>query len=171
MNREELIESLLALGFKVYKPRARSYHVALVSQNKTETIYFLLRRYGVDFIYYKHLRKLELDDKNLLYTDATNGFRVRNTYDGTKFNIHDYIVELARIFNSDQTLQNIWLEDNGYTRFEKNKIFLERIGKGQKYDLVEIFRDIEPDNSGYKYIADGMWLTPDGELTDEEPIF
>ena len=56
MNREELIESLIKLGFKTYKTRVNSYLDALVSQNKSETIYILLRKFGIDFIYYKHLR-------------------------------------------------------------------------------------------------------------------
>lgn len=78
LTRDTVIQYLLDIGFRQYRPRTTSWKSALIASNDSQTIYFLIGKRSIDFKLYDYLNKTKIDKEGKLYTN--DGRMVRNNY-------------------------------------------------------------------------------------------
>lgn len=149
-----ILEILQNIGFEVYTPRTSTWSFAFIASNDSQTLYFLIRKNGIDFKLYDYLRAVKIDKNNKIYTDG--GSFVRNSYEGSELDICKIILDIAHKFILNEAIEGQLLENNGASLSAKEL----------SNDMLEIFNGLSNGDGEDVYLSDGVWLCSDGTTED-----
>ncbi|HIF9375943.1 TPA: hypothetical protein ACX6RV_003865 [Photobacterium damselae] len=122
LSREQVMDTLISVGFEVYVPRTSSWKNVFIASNDSRTIYFLIGKRSIDFKLYNYVRKARFDDKGRLFTDG--GQLVRNYYNGSEVFVHRFVLELAVLMLINEDIDQEYLSGHGVSP-HKNRALLE----------------------------------------------
>ncbi|WIH24993.1 hypothetical protein [Photobacterium damselae] len=120
LSREQVMDTLVSVGFEVYVPRTSSWKNVFIASNDSQTIYFLIGKRSIDFKLYNYVRKARFDDKGRLFTDG--GQLVRNYYNGSEVFIHRFVLELAVLILIDEDIEQEHLIGHGVSPHKKQAL-------------------------------------------------
>lgn len=168
LNRDDVIQHLQDLGFEVYIPRTSSWKYALIASNQAQTIYFLIRKRGIDYKLYDHVREPKIDAKGKLFTEG--GEFVRNCYHGSEIDIHELILEIASRFVANAPIDDSF--KNGYGeswKEQKEKYRRRRLNTTQipiSDEVSELYAAFSSGHGAESYLGDGVWVSNNGSIHD-----
>ena len=127
ITQDKVLEHLQDIGFEGYTPRTSSWKHVFVASNKTQSLYFLVGKRGIDFKFYESSRSLKQDEKGRVYTDG--GVFVRNYYYGSDINIHDFILDLASRFVTDTPIDINFFTGHGINWATQKAEYIQRLNE------------------------------------------
>jgi hypothetical protein len=142
--REQVLQHLQSIGFEAYVPRTSSWKYAFTASNKTQTIYFLVGKRGIDFKFYDHVRSLNLDEKGKIFTDG--GELVRNYYKDNEINVHELVLEIASIFVANNPIDRNLFSGQGKSWAEQKVEYIRGLPKSAQAaardEIIDIYDGI-----------------------------
>lgn len=96
ISARELVDGLIRAGFRFCKPKAKTWHSALLHRNKDEVLCVLLRRNGADIRFYSEYKgEVSIDSSNI--ASFVGGELYRNSYKDS-YRLHRRIQDTASKF-------------------------------------------------------------------------
>ena len=167
-TKDYVLEELQNLGFEAYYPRTVSWKFAFIASNKSQSLYFLIGKRGIDFKFYDCLKETKVDERGRLYTDG--GVMVRNYYKDSEVNIHKLILEIASRFITNSPIDECLLINHGTPWKEQKAKYIKSLPKSAskeaRDEMIEIYRGISCGDGEDAYLGDGIWISADGSLDD-----
>lgn len=167
LTRYEVIQYLQNIGFETYIPRSKTWHHALIASNKIYTIYFLVRRGGVDFNIYNKTEETKIDELGKLFvTNVAQLFR--NDYSKSTINIHEAVLRLASLFITDTPLDEYLIPKK-----EKPISAIRSTGsmrnspKTGRSEMRDMYSAMAHEDGEDAYLGGGLWIGSDGSLLDK----
>lgn len=165
VTREDVVKELQNMGYETYIPRSSTWSKALIASNKSQTIYFLIRKRGIDFKFYNKIRETEIDDIGKIFTN--DGDIVRNNYCESEVYIHKLILKIASFFIRDIPLDESLMSDHGKPVQEQRADYIKSLPKKAKDEMLEMYDMMAHDYGEDAYLGSGMWISSDGSLKDK----
>jgi len=156
IDQTDLVSELKGLGFEAYPTKCSTYSEALIGFNKIATLYVLMRKNGVDFRCYDYIKPTQIDSNGLL--QMVSGKIVRNYYKESPININLHGLTIAEKF-----LSNTLSEKEKLTTYGKSNMVKE-----PRNDMKELYNQLSVFEGEDVYLADGVWIRPDGITYDEK---
>lgn len=164
MTRDDVLFKLRNLGFKAYIPRTSSWKYAFIANNNTQTIYFLIGKRCIDFKFYDYIRATKIDEQGRLFTDG--GFIVRNYYAKSEVNIHELIIDIAKKFIANKSLDE-YFSGHGISVREQKEEYKRSLPKSARirtdFDewLMDAVMGVKEDS-----VLTGMFQALDPEIRE-----
>ncbi|MCC4264712.1 hypothetical protein LL240_09615 [Oceanimonas baumannii] len=167
-TRDEVLQHLQDLGFEAYIPRTSSWKYCFISSNKSQTIYFLVGKRGIDFKLYDRVRETKVDDKGKIFTDG--GEMVRNYYRESDVNVHELVLEIASRLVTNTPIDESFMSGHGKSWQEQKTEYIRSLPKSAaaeaRDEMIEIYDAISTGDGEDAYLGDGIWISSDGSLDD-----
>lgn len=160
-SRNDVINYLQKLGFEQYYPKSLTWTYGLIKSNKAYTIYFLIRRGGMDFIIYHGKKETILDEKDKLQVTGIPRLN-RYNYSDSKINIHIAVLTLASQFVTDTPLYK-WLIPEIPTPEPIKSTRRSSSGSSGR----DMYEAMSHDDGEDAYMGGGMWIGSDGSFKDK----
>ena len=165
LKRTDVIERLKALGYKEMRPSNKTWLHALITSNKTQTMYILIRKGGIDFKLYSGAQSIDFDEMS--YINTNGGQTVRNNYHESNINVHELILEIASLFIKDIPLDKSHMSDRGKSLKDKKRDHIKSLPPTAKSEMRQLYEATAHEYGEDAYLGGGMWISPDGSLSDK----
>ncbi len=162
LTRDELIDELLRLRFRMGETASKKWRAALALRNGQYTMVVLVRAMGVDLL----ITPLDIGEMlnpsgKLSVSAHRDGDRfVECSYLGNEAAVNSRILSAANIFACGEFVDDVYFKKIGIGR-------KEWFGKyGAEAKATEFYRSLDNGDGAPIYLSDGVWLQPDGSLEE-----
>lgn len=168
LTRDKTLQRLQDIGFEAYIPRTQTWKYAFIASNHKQTIYFLVRKRGIDFKLYNTVRETKIDEEGKLFTDG--GEMVRNHYYDSDVHIHKLILDIASRLVTDTPIDEFYTSGHGKSWQEQRAEYYRNNPKAQEAAdrnvMKQIYHATSSGDGEDAYLGDGVWISSSGSLDD-----
>ena len=169
LTRDELIDELTALGFRMGETASKKWRVALAGSNDSHTMVVLVRARGIDLL----ITPLAIGDMltsegRLSVSSQREGDRyVEYNYTESEAPVHWQTLAVASLFAQKQDIDDSYFLKVGIGRSEWADKYGAKARERDEGSMSGLYQALGHGDGEPVYLSDGVWLRSDGSLKDE----
>lgn len=171
INRFELIDALQATGFKHHTLASSKWRNGLWYTNEKGTMLALVRARGVDVLI-SSLKVFEMVNEKgdlKVMTQREGHLFGEYNYTDSGEDIHAKVLTVVDCFVHGKPFEDDFFTKVGIGRREwAQKYGVKTIEQEARLEMQDLYECISIGDGQPAYLADGVWITADGELIDTE---
>ncbi|MEZ9210242.1 hypothetical protein AB6E95_22380 [Vibrio splendidus] len=157
LDKSQLKLQLSKLGFIAYAPAIKTYQMAFVAHNETESLIILPRKNGIDLRFYES----KIEETFNLYGKLTmsGGNTVRHNYINNNNLVHGTILSTAILFVNNFKMEEGCLIHSGQPVGKTKELWRKKHTRD-----TSIYANISYEDGEDAYMCDGMYMRPNGTV-------
>lgn len=169
LTRDELMDELAALGFRMGETVSKKWRVALAGSTDSHTMVVLVRARGIDLLITPLAIGDMLDSQGRLSVSSQRqGDRyVEYNYTESEAPVHWQALTVASLFVQQQQIDDSYFRKVGIGRSEWAGKHGAKAQERDEGSMSELYQALGHGDGEPVYLSDGVWLGADGSLKDE----
>lgn len=170
MTQDELVSKLISQGFKLQSTASRKWKVALFLRNREKTVVILIRSRGVDALETPCLTRDMVNGDGLLSVSVVQERDrfVELSYIDSEASVHDRVLDICNRAVNDKAIPDSLFARIGIGRKEWGAKYGNRSKHSMSGEMRDIYYAASSGDGGDAYLGDGMWISPNGSIREQD---